>query len=228
VANKTVAQLLADLPTEIKNSGNTNVNKALRLSLVRALSRLSSYKTLFTENTFTFTAVAGQAEYGSAVSGFPKDAASFDVVEFFNGTEQVEIKQEPIELVLGVLRNGVVSPDGRYPFCFAWHKQQLVIAPAPPTATAVRGWYHRDARRDTATGNLIDATASSDTYTNDWFGDGEDALWAKVLQIYHLSFAIDPDRAAFYGSEFRDAVGALVAQFERKTMAGFQAEWAGL
>src|SRR5262245_57575214 len=197
--------------------------------MVRALSRLGKYKTLFTEAKFSFTTVAKQDSYGTSTTGFPKDAASFDVVEWnTSGTTYIEVEPRPIERVLEVLRSAAAAPGSDWPSYYAFHGQMLVFGPAPPTVRTMRGWYHRDARRDSATGTLIDDSAASDAFTNDWFGDGLDALWAKTLQIYHLSFEVDAERAAYYGSEFSEAIEALSKQFMKKTMSSFKTEQKGL
>lgn len=208
---------------EVKLSGNTNTTAALRRSLVRALSRLSAIRTAFTEEEFSLTTVIDQVEYGTADAGFPVDAIAFELVEFDAGNSWFE-QLEHVDLVRlrAMIRHAGAVADPRNPRIFTWWGGELMIAPAPKTAETLRGWYHRDARRDATTGTLIGTTAASDGYENPWFSDGEDPLWNKTLEIYHLAFAVDAERAAFYSSQYRDAITPLVTEWTRRGRPGLQ------
>ena len=216
-----IAAILAS--GEVKNSGNTNTTAALRRSLVRALSRLSSVRAAFTEDDFELTTVVDQADYTTADSGFPIAAIDFEVVEFDSGSGVYqELEHVDLPRLRGELRrSGSLLSPGK-PRMFAWWGGELMLAPAPATAATLRGWYHRDARRDEVTGNLIDTTSASDAYTNPWFSDGEDPLWNKVLEIYHLAFAVDAERASFYAGQADAAVRALGLEWTRRGRPGFQ------
>jgi hypothetical protein len=208
---------------EVKLSGNENAEAGLRRALVRALSRLSSKRTSFTETEFSITTVNGQVSYGAGHSGFPRDAADFEVVEFDTGNGNFnELRQVPFPELRAMVRDAGNAVDPRQPRIFAWWDDQLHLGPAPKAAVTLRGWYHRDARRDAETGNLIDATPASDGFTNPWLSDGEDPTWNRVLEIYHLAFAVDAERAAFYASQFQDAMKALEIEWTRRGRPGLQ------
>src|SRR5690606_36499590 len=91
-------------------------------------------------------------------------------------------------------------------------------------ARTVRGFYHRDARRDAASGNLIDSTTASDSYTNSWISEGEDLLWAKTLEIYHARFARDGEALAYYASQYRQALAGIQRERLWKSTHGFEVE----
>lgn len=211
---------------EVKSAGNASVTPALRRSLVRALNRLSSVRAPWTEAEFSLTTVVDQSEYAPGHVGFPKDMAAFVVVEFDHG----EGVYKPLTLrglveVRQALRLEEYAGGGSWPHTFTWWNGKLHVAPAPTTAATLRGWYHRGARRDSATGNLIGTTAASDAYTNPWFDDGEDLLWNRTLQIYHLAFAVDAERAAFYSSECKEALREVTEEWTRRGRPGLQTAW---
>lgn len=220
----TVSEFLTNLQDsgEIKGSGNTSVPTALRRSLLKALSRLSSARATFTEAKFSFTTIANQAEYGSSHLNFPKDAALFDRIEINNGQGvYLRLAATDLDTVRDVLQAQGVLVDPLQPYLYTFAAGELVLGPAPTAAVTLRGWYHRDARRDQSSGNLITSAAGTDSYSNVWFDDGHDALWNLTLKIFHLAFAIDPERAAYYSSEFQDAIRELRVQWLRKRGAQF-------
>lgn len=211
---------------EVKSAGNVNVTPALRRSLVRALNRLSSVRAPWTEAEFLITTVIDQSEYAPGHPGFPRDAAAFVVAEFDHGAGVYKpLALSGLAEVLRALRLEEYAAGGFWPCLFTWWNGKLRVAPAPTTAATLRGWYHRGARRDLATGNLIDTTAGSDAYTNAWFDDGEDLLWNRTLEIYHLAFAVDPERAAFYSSQYREALSAVTEEWTRRGRPGLQTAW---
>lgn len=223
----TVAEFIAALQSsgEIKQSGNTQVPAALKRSLYKALSRLSSLRTTFTENTFSFTTTANQSEYSSATSGFPKDVGSFEFIEIDSGNGTYNpIEKGTLDEVRELLRSSGVLVDPLRPYLYIVSAGKLVLAPAPTTAVNCRGWYHRDARKDQATGSTIDPTVgtASDNYSNVWFNDGHDALWNLTMQIFYLAFDIDAERATYYRDEYDEAKRELTLQWLRLTRPGFR------
>ncbi len=217
-----VLAFIAAIKAEVSNSANSKVDSQLRLALVHALSRVSSIRSTWNEGSTTFNSSAGVSDYTSATSGFPKDASEIDLVEVQVQAGSVlyeEVRPGTLLDVREVLRSaqGNGSP---YPDIFCWYSRSLMFAPAFTATRTVKVFYNRDARRDAATGNLIDATAGSDAYVNDWLLSGEDLLWAKTLEIYHARFAVDDQRLTYYARQFSQALVGVQAEWVRKASGG--------
>lgn len=219
----TVADFIAGLQVEVKNTGNTNSETGLRLAMTRALKRLSPMRTTFNEGTFTFTTVASQAAYDTSDSGFAVDIQEIEYLEINTGQGYTrEIDVATIDKIRRLL--GTSPSTTTYPQMYCWFNNKIYLAQAPGSALTVTAYYVKDAQRDSATGTLIGSTTASDAYTNPWFDAGQDALWCKTMQIYHAAFAVDPERAQYYANEWAEAAAALHSGWVRKEGKGMKAE----
>lgn len=220
-----VLAFITAITGEVSNAGNTKVDQQLRFALVHALSRVSGVRAGWNEGTFSFTSTIGISEYGAGTAGFPKDASEFDLIEVQtqSGAFYEEVRPRTLLEVRESIRDsmGAGSP---YPDIYCWYAQQLMFAPAFSAARTVRGYYQRDARRDEATGALIEATTASDAFTNQWLSQGEDLLWAKTLEIYHARFAVDDQRLTYYATQYRQALAGIQKEWVQKGAAGLQIE----
>lgn len=225
-APRTVAAFIAAVTKEVTNSGNRNVDEMLRLALKHALSRVSSRRTAWSEASFSFQTAADVETYGASTYGFPKDALELEIVEVQaspGSTRYEPVRPGSLEEIRSYLRSAQGSA-GSYPERYAWWGQQLIFSQRFSGIVAVRGDYRRDARRDAATGTLIDQTTASDSHSNAWFEQGEDPLWAKTLEIYHARFARDAEVAVYYERQYNKAMQGLHEEWTVKAGAGMQVE----
>jgi hypothetical protein len=221
-----VSAFIAAITKEVANAGNPNVDTMLRFALKHALSRVSSRRTQWTEGTFSFTSSVDVSTYGSATAGFPKDALELEVVEVQTSpgsTRYEAVRPASLEEIRSLQRSAQGSSSS-YPDRYAWWSQQLIFSESFSAEVIVRGDYRRDARRDAATGNLIDETTASNGYLNLWLQLGEDPLWAKTLEIYHARFARDPETAVYYERQYEKAMKGLHDEWTVKAGAGMQIE----
>lgn len=221
-----VLAFITAIKGEVSNAGNSKVDQQLRYALVHALSRVSGVRATWNEGSFTFTSVNGVGEYSSTTTGFPVDAAEFDLIEVQSGaTNNIYYEVRPRSLL--EIRESIRSSMGNgspYPDIYCWYAQQLMFAPVFTAAVTVRGYYQRDARRDSSTGVLIDATTASDAYTNSWFLQGEDLLWAKTMEIYHARFAVDDQRLTYYARQYNLALDGIHKEWLQKAASGLSVE----
>jgi len=223
VTPPTVANFIARVKAEVTNAGNAKVETQLRQALAHSLSRVSTIRTPWNEAEFAFTSTGGVAEYGTATVGFPVDVVEFDVVEVADGSTYCEVRPATLHDVRHELRAHGAS-GSQTPSYFCWSVGKLIFAPAFQDARAVRGWYHRDARRDSASGAIIESSPASDGFTNAWLEFGEDLLWAKTLEVYHARFAVDGERMSYYAAQFRQALEGIHREWVRKAGTSIQVE----
>lgn len=186
----TYAGLVTSLYAEIQNKSPESLT-VLREAVLRQLRSLQSVRTLFMEETASFTLPLTAPHLGqyanSALSGFPADVMEIDTVWRVAGTAKVAIRG-PFDI--SEVRT---YTSGHYPFTstvetglpeiWAWFDDKLWVAPVLDTATAMGFDYFRDATRDTASG--AELTTASTTQTNPWFDRGEAALRTAVLADYY-------------------------------------------
>jgi hypothetical protein len=219
----TVVEFITDLQIEVKNTGNPDTATALRLAMVRALKRLSPMRTSFGESSFSFSTVAAQEIYDTSTSGFANNIQEIEHVEIDTGQGYFhEVRPVTIDFIRRMI--GTTPVTTTYPDYYCWFANKMHLAYPPGSVLTVTVYYHQDAKRDSSTGALIGTTKASNAYTNVWFDEGQDALWCKTLQIYHATFAVDPERAAYYGSEWQEAAKALHSGWVRKAASGMRAE----
>lgn len=225
---------ISRLYAEVRNKNSSTLDDLKRIT-VRQLKELSSTRTLFMESTATFTLSTSAPYLGEyadiTVSGFPKDARQIDSVWYLTGTIRNEVdgpkgmneirfyNQDP---------HRAVSATASYPDIWAWFGQKLWVAPKLTDSLALYLDYFKDATLDTATGNAI--TESSTTQTNPWFDRGELVLRYAVLGEY-FSMPASRDEAAASAAlaqrnVFRDT---LATEYHQTKGMSFQAPcaWGG-
>jgi len=207
------------------NNKNLRTTPFIKQATVSWLKSLSHKRTLMMEDSFSFSTVAGQAEYDSTAVGFPPAAMEFDTVyvQIGSGVNAQNILI-PGPAPIAVIREEFGPyEEGEVLAAWAWHHQKLIFAPVPRTVVTIKGDYFKDATRDTATGDLI--TDASTTHTNPWFDRGETALMNAVLYNYHLTLAKDAEAAQMALGLFQAELETLENEWHMKKLRGVQAAW---
>lgn len=180
-----VTSVYADVPNK---HSQTLAN--LRSITVRQLAELSSRRTLFMQDTVTFTLPASgvyNGEWaGPGLPGFPLDIMEVDGAYYQVGSGREEI-EGPVPIA--DLRTYIPpliaaqSPVAVYPRKWAWWDDKLWITQVG-TDVVLELDIFRDATRDRATGVKIQTDSTSET--NGWFERGEIPLRYAVLAEYFL------------------------------------------
>lgn len=205
----TVSQLLALLKRELTGQP-VNTELFLREAIPRALVQLSGIRTWFNEADFSFALTANDREYSTETGGFPKDAARLDFVNaLISGCySRVEPASQLVEVYPDGQRITQGTPQKWYwkPLSATGGAGSLILWPAPHAAGTLTGRYLRDARRDVATGNIIDFTVGSEGYSNPWFDEGQEALVGWILKQWYSHIHLDAERATANFRRYRDAL----------------------
>lgn len=190
----------------------------LKQSIVAALDLLSKEKASFTEGETSFLTIASDATYESSTSGFPKDLLEVRRLYYKVGTTPIEIRQTDMDEIRFLLDVDATQ----YPVAHSWHNRKLYIGPPTNAALTLFMDYTKDARRDTATGNLI--TVSSTTETNDWFDAGLAALKNKTLEVFYKTPLFqDQGRAGFAKVSTDEALYSLAEERRQHILPAGQA-----
>lgn len=218
----TFADFITRVETRIDNK-NSRVDAYVRDATIRALKELSHVRSLFMQSTFSFNTVAGQNEYSSADTGFPKDVQEFDTIYVQTSTvlgsaNYLITGPVPIEQVRALFLAG---SQALYPSIWAWHHNKLCFAPTISGVVAVKGDYTKDATLDSTSGNAI--TASDTTTTNPWFDRGEQVLMNAVLMDYYLGIGKDSEAASMCANLYQSGLASIRSDLVQRSMKGMQA-----
>lgn len=193
-------------------------------SAVAALAQLARYRTLFMEGDFSVSTSDGlAAAFGGTPTGFPLDIQMIDAL-WWEEAGVTDALRWPIPVVATLddvafrYFNGAARGTAKVA---AWHHAKLNFAPKWGDIYALKGWYFRDSRRNTADGALI--TSASTTQTNGWFVDGLLCLKALTTSIalaspYLRNEAAAGPQIAVYQAE----INRLKQEYRQKT--GFAAQ----
>lgn len=208
---------------EIQSKG-TKTLTIIKRSIVAALAQLARYRTLFMEGTISVSTSDGLEEaYGGTPASWPHDIQVIDTL-WWEESGATDPLRWPIQVTPSLddvafrYRNADARGTARVA---AWHHGKLLFAPAFGDVYALKGFYFRDARRNTADGALI--TTASTTQTNGWFVDGLLCLKALSASIalaspYLRNEAAAGPQIALYQAE----IGRLKKEYQQKT--GFAAQ----
>lgn len=170
---------------------NDRVEPYVKETIVRHLRDLSHHRLRWMEGTFSFTTTADQVEYGAGYTNFPLDIAVIDSLRRGDVGESVAEKELVGPYDVSDLRRASTAQSGAIPKYWGFHHEKLILSPGCGYALLVQGDYHRDATRDTATGNVI--TSASTTHTNPWFVEGQSILMNFVLADVHSGLMKDAE-----------------------------------
>lgn len=191
----------------------------------RVLRDISNDRLLAMETTGSFATVAGQGEYDTATSGYPKDAQELIHVYYTVGTRDIEIPGPAAGVEFGDLRFESDATSAQYPTRWAFYASKLWLRPKPLGVLTIKLDYYRDATRDTATGNEFVSAASTPLYTNPWFDQGYNFLyWSVLSSVLKMPGHADQERAAFADLEAGRARKAILDQMKQKKPRGGQAD----
>lgn len=206
----TFESFITRLYAEVGNK-QTKTLDLLKQITVRQLKEFSSWRTVFTEATFSFPTAVDRESYGPEAAGFPVDAVSVDRLYYAIGDSRVPI---PGPLSAEALRfNFPALVSTTYPQGWGWHGRRILLSSPASQVLTLSGDYTRDAQRDATTGALI-AESGTDKAENPWFERGELALRYAVLAEY------------FSHPLFRDAEAAGAALGQRNQyLKTLQDEW---
>jgi len=211
------------LEEEIQSRGS-KTRTIINRSIVGALAQLARYRTLFMEGEISVSTSDGLSEaVGGTPTNWPHDIQMIDAL-WWEESGATDPLRWPIQVTASLddalfrYHNGDARGQARVA---AWHHGKLVFAPAFGGVYALKGWYFRDARRNTANGALI--TTASTTETNGWFVDGLLCLKALAGSIalaspYLRNEAAAGPQIALYQAEIR----RLGQEYRQKT--GFAAQ----
>lgn len=183
-------------------SKHTNTLTFLRQIRVRQLAELSQHRTLFSEESTTFTFPSGEpynGEWaGAGAPGFPLDILEVDALYYQTpGTTVWEEVPGPVPIneirLYTAPLYSVEVPITIYPPCWAWWDDKIWV-PRLQSALSVKIDYWKDGTRDEKTGTKI--VEASTTETNGWLNRGEVALRYAVLAEYYLMAASKDDGQA--------------------------------
>lgn len=208
---------------------NTRLQTFIREALIRQLQELSSHRTLFMEETASFTIPLTNpyaGEYAdSGLSGFPLDPMEIDTLWYLSGTQRIEVPG-PVPHEQVRLFNSPVTTST--PSCWSWFDQKLWVAPKLAAAKTFYVDYFKDATRDNGGGVL---TSASTTSSNPWFDRGSSVLqYAVLAEVFSSPAWLDQpaaDNAAALRNRFLDtlkqeAVLRKGAAFQAPAMLGEQ------
>lgn len=165
----------AELLAGVLNT-HPNTSAFLKAAMVRQLANLQSEVMPFMEVAGSFSTVASQATYTSAVAGFPKSLLRFDRLWYDLGSYA-----RPLEVVdIDTIRYLQEQPAQAHPLRVCWQEEKLQFGPAPAGIYVVKWDAILDAQKDVATGTIL--TVADTTKTNPWFTTG-------VVPFRHLVWA---------------------------------------
>lgn len=180
-----ITSVYADVPAK-----HSTTLADLKKVTVRQLVELSSRRTLFMQDTVTFTLPASgvyNGEWaGPGLTGFPLDIAAVDGVYYQVGSGREEVDGPvPITDIRTYIPPLIAAqtPTAIYPRLWAWWDDKLWITPVG-TDVVLELDIFRDATRDRTTGVKIQTDSTSET--NGWLERGEAALRYAVLAEYYL------------------------------------------
>jgi hypothetical protein len=217
---ETFSSLITLLTAEVDNLNSKTVT-TLKAATVRALDQLSHVHTAWSEKSTSFSTIASQATYDSAVTGFPLDLAEITRLYYKLGSQPIEVPEAGMD----DLRFKVSATAVKYPQVRSWHEQKLTLGPPPSGIITLYMDYTKDARR-TSAGVVI--TTASTTQANEWFDRGLEALRFTVLSGFYKSpIFMDQERAAFMDIQKGAALQALAEERRQLTKPGGQgaARW---
>jgi hypothetical protein len=230
----TVSQLLALLKQELPDAGRSDVDPHLRRLIPTALIHLSQERTWFNEADFSFAITSGDREYSSETTGFPKDAARLDDINFLSSGSyrRLTSANQLVDVYPDGQRTTTGTPDRWYwkPPSVTAGVGTLMLWPIPNAAGTLLGRYLRDARRDAASGNLITSSASSDGYTNPWFDEGQEALLGWVLKMFNQLVSANPERATANFLRYKDALAGYknLRNLHRGSLGQIEPYWSDM
>lgn len=221
MANQPFQDFIADCLTEIDNK-NDRAEPALKRATVHQLRELSTVRTSFMEGSFSFSTIVDTDAYDAAnAAGWPPDLLEIYQLYGTAGSERYGVEGP---YAIGELRllAGQWSKSPR-PQVWAYHNEQLHLAPTPSAVATLAFDYWKDASLDETTGTEI--TVSSTIETNGWFGRGVNALRCAVLWEYHLSVSKDYDQATVYEAQLVRARETLEREYHARQYKGGQSHW---
>lgn len=217
-----------EIEAEIQARGS-KTRTIINQSIVYALAQLARYRVLFMEGTIGISAAVTTTDgleeaFGGTPTNFPADIQQIDEL-WWEQAGVTDPVRWPIQMTTDVHQVAILlrnfSATGS-PVKALWHHQKLVFAPKwGLPARALKGYYYRDARRNTSDGALI--TIASTTQTNGWFVDGALCLKALASSValanpYLRNEAAAAPMIALYQAE----IGRLKAEYMQKV--GYSAQ----
>ena len=220
-AGTTFQDFIADITAEVDNA-NENLDANLRRATVRQLRELQTTRNSFMEASFTFNTQSDVGEYDSDVIGsWPPNILEIFLVYGEENEFQYEVYGPvPVRRIRLEWYQNVNYP---WPELWAWHNNQLLLAPTPSSSKTIKFDYMEDATRDASSGDKI--TTSSTTETNGWFDRGENALRCAVLADYHASYSKDFQLAGMYRAQLRGALDSIEEEWHMLQGEHLQAAW---
>jgi hypothetical protein len=224
----TFSQLVTSIYNQVDRR-NTRLQDFIRETIIRQLAELSSHRTLFMEETASFTIPLTNPHAGeyadTALTGFPADVMEIDTLWYLSGTQKIEVPGPVPHAQVRLFNSPVSTPT---PSCWSWFDGKLWVAPKLSAAKTFYIDYFKDATRDNGGGVLSTASTTS---TNPWFDRGEPVLrYAVLAEVYSSHPWLDQpaaENAATLRNRFLDtlkqeAVLRKGAAFQAPAMLGEQ------
>ena len=188
----------------------------IRMAIVSALRHYKAHRFWFNETEVEFNLIIDQQAYSTLDTGFPSDLFKIDAVYVNQSDSWVECHPRPFSYI----RDYQVTDSGTgVPKAYAWHAEQIWLAPIPNGTYSLRVDYVKDLgtpsyQFESGVINFYESdddtsAALVDAYTSDWFASAEELIRGRAKWDLYLNVYMDDANAVRAGGLAATAYAAL-------------------
>lgn len=172
----------------------TDINDQVKSAINRAIARHSKGRYWFIETQATFNTTQGDWFYTTPV--IPEDIRQIQYLRITVGGVYYDVMQRDIDFII----SANVNNNQGQPVDYAWWDRSIYFYPVPQDTYAINIFYQK------TYAPLVDPTDS-----NDWTEilEAQDVIEAEALRWLYKNVILDPEKAAEYKEEVKDAVKVL-------------------